>query len=325
MFIRRILLFVLCCVGIFGANCFCFGVSTRASANTRPAESCVGGDEIVAKVGDRVLTKKDVDFIKKMFMPRVDAKRIIYLWTINAELADEARKEGLADSSEVRSVISFAQDEVLATLYVREHQKDVDVSDAEAKKYYEEHKKEFRLLPYVSVKMIAFDNREDAEKVKKALIEGANFDNLVKKYKKQTLKLTGLSDVCLKEISARDLAKPLGPPIAYTMANVKDFKQVIGPRRFAKGWLLFKVVGKKEAGYIPYEKIASRLKSQLRRRKLGEIRRKLIAQAEKKTGVKPPDSSRVNYKESVSGKRKKNVQSTKPAIKGKSEKAKGKK
>ncbi len=286
MRVGKFYVFVLMCVFVlnFIGGSICLGVRSQP-VSTR---SC--GDEIVAKVSGKVLTKKDVEFIKKMFMPRVDEKRIIYLWVINTELADEARKEGLADRPEVRSVISFAQNEVLATLYVKKRQENVTVSDEEAKKYYEEHKEEFRSMPYVSVKMIATEKKEDAEKIKKELLQGADFDKLADKYKQQTLKLTGFSDVYLKEISARDLIKPFGPPIAYTMANVKDFKRVIGPRRFSKGWLLFKVVGRKKGEYIPYEKVASRLKYQLKRRKLSRIRRELIEQAEKKTGVKPPVS-----------------------------------
>ncbi len=254
--------------------------------------SVVSGDKIVARVGDDVLRERDVEFLKKMFMPRVDKDRIIYLWVINTELAKEAKKEGLADQKEVKAVIDFAKNEVLATLYVRKRQENVEVSDSEARKYYEEHKEQFRSMPYVSVKYIVVKDRDEAEKIKKALVEGADFDKLVEKYKEGTLKLAGLSDVYLKDISSRDLIKPFGPPVAYTMARVDDFKRVIGPRRVPNGWILFRVLGKKKGDYVPYEKVASRLKYQLKKQKLGKIRRELISQAEKKTGVKRPDATK---------------------------------
>ncbi len=292
MYLKRVLLvisIVIVCVGlaIQADNAF-------AAAASQPTAS---QGAIVAKVGNKMLTKRDLEFIKKTFMPRIDSKRIIYLWKVNAVLAEQAKKSGMLKNPEINSILSLARDEILATLYVKEKQKDVTVTDKEAKDYYEAHKQEFHSFPYVSAKIIAVEDKEEADKIKDSLVKGADFDKLVEKYKSQTLKLTGLSDVYIKNMSAKVLMKIFGPPLGYTMANIRDFKQTIGPRRFAKGWLIFKVTNRKEGEIIPYEKIASRLKSQLKNRKLREIRQKLIRQAEKIAGVKPPESARrINIK-----------------------------
>ena len=262
-----------------------FAQAEKKNPAPKPSKS---PDKVIASVGNKKLTRGELEFIKENLLPAADDNRILYIWKVDAVLAGKARKIGMDKLPHIHSVMGLASDQVLAALYINKLQKDVSVSDKETKEFYEKNKDKFRDLPYVSAKMIAAENRADIEKIKKKLIDGAKFDDLFAKYKDETKKITGMSTAEVKGMSARLLMKNLGPRVVYTMARWQNFKEVVGPRRIARGWILFKMTGRKPGELVAFDKIASKLKAELERKKKAAIRKKIIMDAEKIAGVSQP-------------------------------------
>ncbi len=241
---------------------------------------------VIATVGDAKLTYGELQAFKKFFAPRgTEDERLITFWKFNAALARMAQQDNMQKDPDAEAVIKIASDQVLGSVYIRYKQLEAAVTDQEVQEYYKQNDREFRENAFVTAKMIAAEKREQADQIKKQLVEGANFDKLVADNRAQTLKTTGLSDVEIKDAATDQLIKPLGPSVAYSMGRV-TLNEINGPRQIPNGWIIFKVTDRKPGKLIPLQKVEKDIREQLNRRKQIQVRTDIVAKAEKMAGVK---------------------------------------
>jgi hypothetical protein len=264
--------------------------TSPAPTATKPAAQ--SPDTVVATIGENKLTRGEVDIIKKFFAPNapVEAEeQLINAWKIMTVLEQEAQKAKVLDDPDAKVVLKFLEKQNMGRIYMQLQQIKVTVSDEEVKKYYDENsdKPEFRKGFFISAKVIAAPNKEEIDKMKGQIAQGKNFDELFDANKEKTKELTGLSDAEIKNVASNLLVGNLGQGVVSAM-NYVQINEVIGPRNFTKGWLLFKVSERKPGELIPFDEVKERIHGQLLREKQMKINRELIEKAQEIAGVKPP-------------------------------------
>jgi hypothetical protein len=245
---------------------------------------------VMAKVDGKTLTWGDFELLKKFSGFSGQDERLINLWKLNTYMAEKVRKEKFESDPKIKGLLSIVSDQVLVSLYIRYNQMNTTVTKEDLKKYYEEHKtdREFRELDSITAKIIAVDKDKKAEldQIKKQLVEGGNFDKLAEENREQTLKVTGLKDIEIKNVPGMDLTRTLGPAVAYSMAGV-PLNEVKGPQAINNNnWILYKVTARTPGKQVPFEKISADLEKMLLRKKKAEVSTKLTEEAEKALGIK---------------------------------------
>ncbi|MEA3222786.1 MAG: peptidylprolyl isomerase [Thermodesulfobacteriota bacterium] len=147
-----------------------------------------GEGEILAKVGDDVILEKDIDMLLskipqqyRMRYSSADAKKEIVQRLVDVKmLAWEAKRRGIDKRADVKTRIEYLIDQMLAKELEEEVSNNIEVTDKEVAKYYDEHKDKFSTPPKIKVRHILVKTKEEAEEVLKEIKGGKDFAALAK-------------------------------------------------------------------------------------------------------------------------------------------------
>jgi parvulin-like peptidyl-prolyl isomerase len=262
----------------------------NAPVTTKPAVQAP--DTVVATLGANKLTRGELDSIKKFFAPNAPASvddQIIDNWKIVTVLYEEAKKANVETDPDAKVVLEFLKKQNDSRIYLQLQQMKVTVTDEEAQKFYTENsdKPEFRKGFYITAKIIAAPAKEDIDALKAEIAKGKTFDELFEANKAKTKELTGLADPDLKNVASNLLVTNLGQGVVSAMNYVKE-NDVVGPRNFTKGWILFRITERKPGELTPFDQVKEEIKTRLQREKQMTIQREIIEKAQNIAGVKPP-------------------------------------
>lgn len=147
-----------------------------------------GEDEILAKVGNEVITRIDFETRLKNLPPLAQEalkdpekrKQLLDLMVNARLLVLEGWNRGLTVKPEIQAGLRMQRDDFMIQEYVRAYlAKDVEVSDEEAEKYYNNNP-EMREREYLKASQIVVEKEEEAKEILKELKKGENFKKLVK-------------------------------------------------------------------------------------------------------------------------------------------------
>ncbi len=156
-----------------------------------------------------------------------------------------------------------------------------DISDEEAKKFYDENKKEFEQPETVKASHILFRvNKDDSEDVVNQKLKAAQ---TAETRAKKGEDFTALA----KELSEEPGAKESGGDLGFFSKDrmVPEFAEVafsekVGdvsdPVRTQFGWHVIKVTDKKPAGTLPYDEVKAQLNTYLKSKKQEEAAQELL-------------------------------------------------
>jgi peptidyl-prolyl cis-trans isomerase C len=147
--------------------------------------------KVVARIGDKVITleefEKEVESLPDFYKPLLldpKAKREFLEKLIDREiLLLEARKAGVYEREDVRRKIEECEKGVILDAFLSQILREKDeVTEEEAKRYYDEHKEEFFMNESIRVRHIVVRTLEEAKEIKKRLEQGEDFVELAKRY-----------------------------------------------------------------------------------------------------------------------------------------------
>jgi peptidyl-prolyl cis-trans isomerase C len=141
--------------------------------------------DVLARVGDEVITQKDLDAYLNRLPERKRAQyrdKTLNMLIEYKVFSNEARKTGLDKDPKIMEKVEKATNETLARDFVK---KDIDTkaepSQEEIEKFYQEHKEQFVVPEGVLIEQIVARNRKDAEAILEELKKGASFEDLARK------------------------------------------------------------------------------------------------------------------------------------------------
>ncbi len=151
-----------------------------------------GSSKIVAKVGNSKLTLEDYKAIVNMYVSaqnqgQVDPKQIIESWVEQEIIYQHAKKIGLEKKDSVKLLLDqlkftyeLNKKQLLVQAWLAEEAKNIVISDADIRSYYEAHKDEF--LYEIKVSYIVLANPNSGTEVYQRLEQGASFVQMAKEF-----------------------------------------------------------------------------------------------------------------------------------------------
>lgn len=146
-------------------------------------------DELLAEVGGDVLTLEDAREKIPDFMLRQDSLYSLNNyredWVERKVMLQEAQRLDLDQNPEVRERLARLQEEVLIEA-LEDHitaREEIEVTDEEARSYYQEHKNQFVLdEEYIRFRHFVGDNLEAAETARQELLNGTSWEDVAREY-----------------------------------------------------------------------------------------------------------------------------------------------
>jgi parvulin-like peptidyl-prolyl isomerase len=171
-------------------------------------------------------------------------------------LVAEGLRRGYGDTPKVKRELHALEMSQLASKYLKETvSAGVEVTPAEARAYYDEHRDEFRKPPRLHLLQLTVPTREQADRLAELAKGGAEFAWLVRQH-------------------STDQYKEAGGDRGWVLANegLLNFREelqsarkgdVLGPKEGPSGWVLVQVDVYEEQDHYSFEAVSGNVKARL--------------------------------------------------------------
>jgi len=246
-------------------------VSGLTASDLFAKEKEEAGAKILAKIGDKVITDADLEaeleqipvYARKRFLKKEGKKDILDKMIKDELLYQAALDKKLDQDPEIKKNLENMRKRILSNAYFTKYIRNKTRADEEAiKKYYEEHKSEYRIPPKVKIRHILVSSKNKAEEIKSKLEKGADFKELA------------------KSESIHEPTKSNGGYIGWVtengnvpyLGNVPEITDVIfklekdditGPIKTIKGYHIIKIEDKKSEEYRDIEQVKNQISDAL--------------------------------------------------------------
>ena len=243
-------------------------------------------DEVIVKAGSSKLTKKDLEEdIKslppqtKVFLATPEGVNRLKDELIKREvLYEEAKKKDLAKSEEFKRRLEEFKKITLINMLIEQELKNIQqITEKEAKDYYEKNKEQFIKPTEVRLSQIVVKNEEEAKKVYERVDKGEDFAEVAKELSKdEKTKAFGGDMGFFKK-------GQLSPQIENVAFSLKK-GQVSMPMNLKGDLYIFKVTDVKGTP-VDFEQIKNQLMEQLKAKKQQDWFNSYIEELKKKHKV----------------------------------------
>jgi len=236
-----------------------------------------GTENILVKIGDNVITKEDIEWRiqglpeeqQRRFKNDSGKKELLEMLVQNRLFAMEAKAEKMDQQKGLAIGIEDVVNYYMAKSYIKyKITEKIKVSEADIKKYYAEHKEDFKTPPTVKIQHILIKAVPDAiykdevtalkkaKRIKKELDEGADFAKMAQQYSDdaETKKSGGVLDYIRVE--------NINPDVG-AVVNLMKVGQISKPVRNVMGYNIVKLLDKKPAKHLTQEEAAPQIRSLL--------------------------------------------------------------
>ncbi|MBN2432744.1 MAG: peptidyl-prolyl cis-trans isomerase [Acidobacteria bacterium] len=270
-------------VMILLASVILSGAIVWAQEPAPPAENKreLTDQELVAKIGDRTVTlaeiKAEFARIPPQFVAHFNTpeKKEQYVRNLvdRSLFSMEAKAQGYMEQPDVQEKINSYVDRVLYAEFMKNMTQDIQVTEADCRKYYEDHPEEFAEQERIKASHILVKTEEEANQVKAELNQGGDWNELAKKYS--------------SERGTRDRGGDLGyfsrnrmPAEFESVAFAMNPGEISDPIKTPLGYHIIRLEDKKPAEQSPFDEVKARIQnklmSEMRQQKVDGIREQLF-------------------------------------------------
>lgn len=248
------------------------------------AKKHLSDDKVLARMSNKYITladfKRRVERLPSYYRDMVDRNRKRFLDETIVEMMfyEEALRRGLDKDKDVKEVLREAKKKVLiAKLIQKEVEEKLTVGDAEARKYYDEHKEDFKSPQLWRASHILVSSEKEAQDILDQVSKGASFEALAKE-------------------KSMDATASRGGDVGYFRQGqlVPEFESAalklkpgeIGPIVHTQfGYHVIKLTAIKEPSIEPYDKVKTRVVEELKKSKRSELFDQLVLDLKNKYRV----------------------------------------
>ncbi len=212
-------------------------------------------------------------------------KSIVQSIALTKAMALEAKAKKLDSDKKYTESIEMAKDNILATLNVADQVNKVNVTDDEAKKYYDANPSAFtRPDDVVKLQLIVITSGNQAKAdtaLKEATANPNNFTEFVKKYSEIPNAGTGeTNDLPLAELAKTHAA------ISEAVKGAQKGQVINSIIKIGNEWYVVKLLDKEPKGLVAYDKVKDMIKNQLKIQKRQEANQKYVQEIADKYNIK---------------------------------------
>lgn len=236
-------------------------------------------DKVIAKVNGKAITEADMQLAEAEIgnelgsIPPEARRRVILEYVIENQLfADAAEAAKLGSGAAFEERMNYWRRRALREYYFEAELKN-SVSDADAKKFYDQQVGNAKAQEEVRARHILVENEELAKQLQERIGKGEDFVALAKEHSKDP----GSKD------DGGDLgyfSKGQMVPVFEETAFALKPGQVSAPVKSQFGWHIVKVEDRRQRGAPPFEAIKDRLVASMIHRKAQQVAADLRAKAE---------------------------------------------
>ena len=248
-----------------------------------------GADQIVAKVGDEIITQSDIDSLLDNLDPQTAAmyrtpqgRAAVIDDLVNSRLfAIKGLAEGIDKSPEYIGEVERFKMHALMKVVIDRMFAQIKVTEEDTKKFYDNNPSEFSQAEQVNASHILVSDDVEMEKVLAELKAGEKFEDVAKKYSTCPSKENGGN----LGFFGRGQMVPEFEKVAFE----SEVGIVSAPVKTQFGLHVVKVEARKEETKVPYEEVAEQINAYLLRQKRQEVFNEEIAQLKAKHKVELMD------------------------------------
>lgn len=227
--------------------------------------------EVLAVVAGNEITEADFDAYlenvpqeQRMYAshPQFRAQFLDQLITLHAFAALGAEMK-LEETEDYKKIVESAKRDILAQMAMTEAMKDIEVTDEEAKAFYDANPKQFEKGATVNAKHILVAEEDAANEILAAIQSGEKaFEDAARE---SSTCPSGAQGGDLGEFGRGQMVKEFEDAAFDAEAG-----QVVGPVKTQFGYHLIKVEKKNEAAQTPFEEVTAQIKQNLMNQKRNE-------------------------------------------------------
>jgi len=256
--------------------------------------------EVVAKVGDKTISSKQIDKFVENLPPQVSARygasrirREIADGFVSMEmLAWEARQRGIDKRDDVKLRMQLMADQALARELEEEIRKGIKITDEEVKKYYDEHQDRYGARTRVFARQIMLTSEAEAKSVLEKIKKGGDFAGLAKQFSKDQGSAAKGGDIGLVSPGKLD------PALDKAVSGLKE-GEVSPVVKTDKGFYIMKADRVSASQEKPYDQVQKSIENLLKREKLTKIMNELKAEIKKKAKVEINEKYFTQFKDAA--------------------------
>ena len=228
----------------------------------------MSNQEILAVVAGKEITKADLDaFLQNIpkeqrayaAHPQFRAQYLEQLVVLHA-YAELAKEMKLDESEEYIRMLEGAKRDILAQLAMAETMKGIEVTEEEAKAFYEANPQHFEKGATVSAKHILVKEEEECTAILESIINGEKeFEEAAKEFSTCP---SGAKGGDLGEFGKGQMVKEF-----EDAAFAAEIGHVVGPVKTQFGYHLIKVEEKRDAAVAPFAEVETKIRSSLLQQK----------------------------------------------------------
>lgn len=227
-------------------------------------------EKLMAVVNGKEIFESDVEqFISMMgsrgqhFNNEEGKKRICEELVSQELLIEDAFSQKLDESKEFLTEIENAKRSILASLYVANLFKKINITDEEIKAYYDANKEEFQTKYMFKAKHILVESEDKAREIKVEVDNGKDFEELAKEH-----------SMCPSKEVGGDLGEFSQGQMVLEFENAcieAKVGEITEPVKTQFGYHLVKLESKKEPETLDFEKVKEQIRSSLLKQKEQEV------------------------------------------------------
>jgi len=239
--------------------------------------------QVLARIENRTITiedfRREIESLPEFFKPLLvepKAKKEFLGKLIDREiLILEAEKAGIDKREDVMRKIEECRRGVILEAFISEIMAGKDeVTDEEAKKYYDEHKEEFQLGERIRVRHIVVKTLEEAQFFSRRLERGEDFAELARKYSISPAAKWGGD---LGYIQRGQVGKEF-EKAAFSLKKPGDISDIV---KTTFGYHIIKLEDRKPPQQLSFEEVKDKIKNRLKEEKRSKILEEYLKKAKK--------------------------------------------
>jgi len=252
--------------------------------------SCAKKDDgkVLATIDDDKITlqefNKELDKIpmnmKMLVASESGKKNYLDRLVIKKLLMKEASKAKIEDDKEFQDRVKDIKEQlIIEALLKKKITADTQLSEDDLKKYYEEHKEDFKKDREINTRHILLKTEEEAKQVQAKLQKGEDFTELAKKYS---------IDPNVKQSGGEIGFQPKGsliPEFESAAYKLNKVGQVSGIVKTQFGYHIIRLEGIKPPSYVPLEEVKDFIKQKNAQEKQKEVLEKYIEELKKNAKI----------------------------------------
>ncbi|MEW6200393.1 MAG: peptidylprolyl isomerase [bacterium] len=274
-------LFIMMVLSLFTVGC------TGAQKGEKSAK---GDDKVVATVNETEITAGDIESLleqlhpmqRQQYLTDEGKKQLIDQVVETFLIADKAKGEGLNKEPEFLAQMKFAESQILAQKYVKKKIEDIKVTDADAKKYYDENLGKYS-SGQVKASHILVNTEEEAKAIYEELQKAPKkFEEIAKARSKDPG--SGANGGDLGWFGRDRMVKPF-EDAAFSMKKGEISK----PVKTQFGFHIIRLDDKTEITQKSFEEVQEEIKSALTQEKQQNLIKDLLEELKKEGKIKIND------------------------------------